>query len=717
MSEEGLASSQYLPRLLVHVVWHPEFARGRELAERIYTHFAREPEQPNARGLGIPVFFRSQPLVGNIPPPILLDEAQHTAIIVLVDNKMVIAGADWSRYISLLWQQALAKAERHRLFPVALTPNAYKLLPEANFIRLQDYSPEAAPGFLLNRLTNDLGRLLTRRPTVSNVEAEEAAGESPPKMRLFLSHAKLDGEKAAQALRDYIHQNLALDTFFDAIDIAAGFRFENQIDEGIDTAAFALIHSDAYASRVWCQYEVIRAKRRGRPVVVIHAIEEGEARSFPYIGNLPTIRWRPNDPARLEAIVGLVLREVLRAEYFAQHFEDLKALFDVPRTVRALPRAPELLTALALRNDAEDVPFFVYPDPPLAKQELDLVHELAPKMRLTTPTLLFANLGRDDRIEGAALAEALAGWRVGISISESENLAEHGMGLPKLIDEKAAPPSPHLRDAMTEFARFLLAANATIAYGGDLRQGGFTQVLFELLAAYRAMSGADLQPAQSWLSWPIHLDLTEGQEADWAGLVDFHKIPPTANLGVDPATKPPPTTPENRVAWARSLTLMREAMNAETDARIFLGGQVGSLGVRGLGKYPGLAEEALIALRSQKPVYLIGAFGGCTEAIIAALHGEKPAAFTETERLMDLGVRAAFNLFNSQISEDTEPIDYKALTTEFERIGLAGLNNGLNANENERLFATAHLPETIALVLRGLGRLAKRAAPQKSKTV
>jgi SLOG cluster2 len=162
---------------------------------------------------------------------------------------------------------------------------------------------------------------------------------------------------------------------------------------------------------------------------------------------------------------------------------------------------------------------------------------------------------------------------------------------------------------------------------------------------------------------------------------------------------------------------MREAMNAETDARIFLGGQVGSLGVRGLGKYPGLAEEALIALRSQKPVYLIGAFGGCTEAIIAALHGEKPAAFTETERLTDLGVCKAFNLFNSQISGDTEPIDYKVLTAEFETIGLAGLNNGLNANENERLFTSAHLPEVIALVLRGLGRLAKRAAPQKSKTV
>ena len=228
-------------------------------------------------------------------------------------------------------------------------------------------------------------------------------------------------------LRDYIHKNLALDTFFDAIDIAAGFSFENEINAGIDTAAFAVVHTDAYASRVWCQHEVIRAKQHGRPIVVIHAIEEGEARSFPYIGNVPTIRWRAEEPAgveaviealrgnkpaaltidyqaaedvlraldylraaRVEAVVGLVLREVLRAEYFQQHFDDLKKLFDVPDTVRALSRAPELLTCLALRAESGKVPYFVYPDPPLAKLEVDLLTELDPNLRLTTPTLLFA---------------------------------------------------------------------------------------------------------------------------------------------------------------------------------------------------------------------------------------------------------------------------------------------------------------------------------------
>ena len=696
MSEEAIAPGEYQPRLLIYVVWHPAFERGPKLAESLYGHFSRDPERTNARGLGIPVFFRSAAeLGGKTPPPISIDAAQHTAIVVLVDPEMVIAEG-WDAYVAELWKQAGAAPERHRLFPVAFDDTAYQLSPqigEVNFIRLQGHSPEAGPGFLLNRLTNELGRLLTQRPTLAAVESEELKSASPPKMRLFISHAKLDGEKTAIVLRDYIHENLALDTFFDAIDIAAGFSFEDEINRGIDTAAFVVVHTDAYASRVWCQHEVIRAKRHGRPVVVIHAIEEGEARSFPYIGNVPTIRWRAEEPARVEAVIGLVLREVLRTEYFQQHFDDLKKLFGVPDTVRALPRAPELLTCLALRAESEKVPYFVYPDPPLAKQELDLLTELAPNLRLTTPTLLFARPSQPLALAGQNLEKAAAGWRIGLSISDSADLPMRGFG------------PPHLRDAAAEFARFLLAAGATLAYGGDLRQGGFTEVLFELLTAYRAISGEAVDAIQSYLAWPIHLDLDDTQRARLKNTARFHPIPPPADLGIDAAgiasaKQVPPTTPENRVAWARSLTAMRERMNAEIHARLLLGGQA-----RGLGKYPGLAEEALLALRSSKPVYLIGAFGGCAEAVIVALRGNKPAALTLDYQGAETLPGAAIALYNSQVPPGGEPIDYTALTAEFEKFGIAGLNNGLDAEENELLFTTMNLPEMIALVLRGLGRL------------
>lgn len=39
------------------------------------------------------------------------------------------------------------------------------------------------------------------------------------------------------------------------------------------------------------------------------------------------------------------------------------------------------------------------------------------------------------------------------------------------------------------------------------------------------------------------------------------------------------------------------------------------------------------------------------------------------------------------------------------------LNNGLDQAENERLAETVHIPEMVALILRGLGRLAQQPAP------
>src|SRR5215211_452829 len=107
MSEETIAPNEYQPRLLIYVVWHPAFERAQRFAENIYAHFSRDPERTNARGIGIPVFFRSA--TGGedkaSPLPIAVDAAQHTAIIVLVDPQMVIADG-WDKYVEDLWNQA-----------------------------------------------------------------------------------------------------------------------------------------------------------------------------------------------------------------------------------------------------------------------------------------------------------------------------------------------------------------------------------------------------------------------------------------------------------------------------------------------------------------------------------------------------------------------------------------------------------------------------------
>ncbi len=68
--------------------------------------------------------------------------------------------------------------------------------------------------------------------------------------------------------------------------------------------------------------------------------------------------------------------------------------------------------------------------------------------------------------------DALAGVDVGISVSESEDLARLGLR-----------PS-HCALAVVEIARAVLLAGGRITYGGDLRPGGFAELLVNEVRSY-----------------------------------------------------------------------------------------------------------------------------------------------------------------------------------------------------------------------------------------
>ena len=67
----------------------------------------------------------------------------------------------------------------------------------------------------------------------------------------------------------------------------------------------------------------------------------------------------------------------------------------------------------------------------------------------------------------------LGRYAIAISISESSDMPALGLS------------DQHLRDAMAEIARHMLALGANLVYGGDLRQCGFSELLFELVARHR----------------------------------------------------------------------------------------------------------------------------------------------------------------------------------------------------------------------------------------
>ena len=141
---------------------------------------------------------------------------------------------------------------------------------------------------------------------------------------------------------------------------------------------------------------------------------------------------------------------------------------------------------------------------------------------------------------------------------------------------------------------------------------------------------------------------------------------------------------------------MREKMNIDISARVVLGGQ--SKGFKS--KFSGIAEEVLLAMQAQKPVYLCGAFGGATLSIIEAITNGKSERLSLDYFGGDTRYLEAVNLYNSR--HENDKVDYNNLNTFFKEKGIEGLNNGLTIEENKILFKTIHIPQMVSLILKGL---------------
>ena len=658
------------PPLVVHVLGDvpgsPEHVRHR-LARTLYTQFNRDYDNPLSRGIGIPVYLWDSPAYAE---RIRLEDARSSVLVPLVDDAITV-DPEWCEVLERLSQRVQDSGGAHRMFPVALTQGALNVgLEKTNFIQLQRRKGfEARRTGLVERLTHELCRLLYGRETV-----KQASPGARPSLELFISHAKLDGLKIAEQLRDYVHKRLELGTFFDAIDIPPGEDFAKVLEERAGRASLIAIQTDAYGTREWCRREVLVAKNHGRPVVVVNAVEQGEERSFPYLGNVPTLRWapdRPRDASRASDALALVLREVLRDAYFREHLKALGALKHSAGEYVVLPRPPELMTFRRARGSR----VLLYPDPPLGDEEVELLTDHQPRTRLLTPTLMAV---RDDK--GRPLR--LDGVVVGISVGDEPAVREHGC-----TDE-------HLLDATLQFVRYLLACGGTFAHGGDLRENGYTQQFMQLVRQHnRAGEEARLL---SFLSWPWK-NLDTKLQATYRPQVKFCPVDPPPDIAAETRKR---KLSDDRRAYvkARCFTQMREEMNARLDARVVLGGKLTGFS----GRCPGILEETLLALERGLPTFVLGGFGGCAEAVGQALLGKRPEVLTEKSQRSAARYDAVFRQFQAEAPELVP--DYSASVDFLRREGIEGLDNGLSRAENERLLESVNLDEITTLIFKGLGR-------------
>lgn len=277
--------------------------------------------------------------------------------------------------------------------------------------------------------------------------------------------------------------------------------------------------------------------------------------------------------------------------------------------------------------------------------------------------------------------------KVGLSSSESDDLGQ--LGLSEL----------HLKDLVIEINRYFLSSGAVLLYGGDLRQGGLTELMIELVDRYRLPEEQQGVRLFSFLAYPLSTALKREQEAEYINRIRFIKVlPPIELTNIAPNEFLPPIGSDNLYVWAKSLTAMRNQMEENCDARIFIGGR----GTNFKGRAPGLLEEILIALEHETPIFLIGSFGGVVADVIKHLNGDNQLVDTIDNLINQDSYLQVMETYRTNGNE--EETNWKThLLTRLEG-GWSKISevNKLSIEENKRLAESTHVHEIIYYLLKGI---------------
>lgn len=623
--------------LTIHILYHKDNADGLKLYSDLYKLLCRDFKKPFDSGIGIPVYFYSDDDSDTIRN-VNFDISDKTLIFLLIDQNMYLS-PKWKEYINEKLLPVLNESSGNSLVSISQYKYAYELnakLGKFQFLSFNNESVYQHRDEFLMRLYDILIRFI--------------AGSGSQQQTIFISHSKRDidknGLRLATSLRDFLLENATkLSSFFDVNSIMEGYNFENQILDSVDKSIMVIIFSNTYSSREWCVKEILQAKKKKIPMIVVFAVNGNVDRVFPYIGNVPATQyngdWKP--------VVNLLLRTALFHLYQKELLGKLKK---DNMDLQAFP--PDAYSLCYFNGEAKTV---LYPEPPLGSCEMEILEDIKDKnLKFTTPMLMNS--------EGVNLKKR----NVAISVSMPEDAYRMGIG------------EEMLYDAVVEVVRHIYISNGHIVYGGNLSEHGFTYRFRDLsyqyeqyhnLHAINVDDESEELYLTSFVSWPYSEKITQDDKCEFLHCrVNLKSMPSPEDKfydGISDADK-------QKIA----LTDMREQLEIyqqkDADgcekpllAHIFIGGRKSGF----VGDKPGILEEFLLAKENHHPIFLLGGFGGETELMAKQL------------------------------------LEGDVILPELNGISVADLNDGI-ADESQRkiLFRSTNIVEIIPILLTALNKIA-----------
>ena len=678
------------PPLAVHFVWHPnDHDQHYPNISKFRQYLTRDIDRPFSRELNIPTFLYSS-RNHQIAPQKLQTLAQKNLVFLFLSRHTLI-NKEWNNYIGSISTDFL-------IIPVALDTHALKhtnkgRLKNLNLIRSYTWPSKDKEEYFILMLSHEIYRF----SFCDHIEGKTKGNDSS--LKLFLSHTKVDehGVNLASEIKNFI-DNTNIQNFFDTTDIAPSHMFDKEIEQHLKESTVIAIGSDKYSSRYWCQREILSAKEERRPIIFVDTLEHYEDRIFPAITNIPNIHISHNLELRDKEILRILiaaLLETIRFNYTKNLLQYYKAQEWIDSTSEIFARPPEINQIVKLLKEREtngeshEVLHICYPEPPVYPEEISWVNQFKKPI---TEDGIFENQIEVVTPLWSIFKKKHTPNRIGISISDykEDQFEKHNQH----IDE--------LKRLAQVLAGHLLAHQHTLIYGGDLRKDGFTEfILDEAMIIQNRLTDSTIR-VENHLAWPLHLDKkVDDFEVEYHDVIEIikHEIP--TDISPDKNIFIPPTSPENKYIWSRCLTEMRLKSIEQSDIRILAGGKCEGY----LGKMPGVLEEFIIAIEKNKPIYLLGGFGGITHKIAQSILNQSiEQEFTEkwqiehNEGYSDLQQIAKDKSFSAEYDE------IKKLIVQLDIHALAK-QTGLTIAQYQRLMKTPFIDEAVHLILEGLASL------------
>lgn len=378
------------PILEVYVLWHPDDETGSDVAETLLEHF-HGTTFAGLIGGAVEVYTRSSGWAGSGGPPRPLPfveplpnglaSAAVTIVVPILGTQLARAveqDPSWLAYLRQLAEAAEADASVG-LFSLQLDEGA------------------TAPGTRLGEIFGSHQALdsagATDGPILCRDLAHSIAGfigdPMGDRLRVFISHTKRyspdEEPDAVQDLVDLVRNSISnthLAAFFDEADLAPGTKWEDELTAAAASSALLIVRTDLYASRDWCQREVLAAKRADMPIVVLQALGSGEERGSFLMDHLPSVPvrgekaddWRVSIEVALNRLVDEALKRAIwnqqRTRLHSYGFDWLPANAPEPTTL------VWWLASIDEHPTAEDKLFVLHPDPPLGNAEVAVIDDL-----------------------------------------------------------------------------------------------------------------------------------------------------------------------------------------------------------------------------------------------------------------------------------------------------------------------------------------------------